>query len=78
MPGTGPSSSDPQSGDAQSGDARTSNPQTRSDRWLIMRSTRRISRFVAAVAGAVFHVVVLGDVGGPPAREAGVIRRDTD
>ncbi|WP_435127816.1 hypothetical protein [Actinacidiphila sp. bgisy144] len=39
-----------------------------------MRSTRRISRFVAAVAGAVFHVVVLGDVGAS-ALEAGVRRR---
>lgn len=42
-----------------------------------MRSTRKISRFVAAVAGAVFHVVVLGDAGGS-AREAGIFCRGTD
>ncbi len=38
-----------------------------------MRGARKISRFVAVVAGAVFHVVLLGDVGAP-AREAGVAR----
>jgi hypothetical protein len=42
-----------------------------------MRSTRKLSRFVAAVAGAVFQVVVLGGVG-VPAREAGVFCRGTD
>jgi hypothetical protein len=42
-----------------------------------MRSTRKISRFVAAFAGAVFHVVVLGD-GGAPAWEAGAVPRGTD
>ncbi|SEG95114.1 hypothetical protein SAMN05216223_13220 [Actinacidiphila yanglinensis] len=39
-----------------------------------MRSTRRLSRFVTALAGAVFHVVILGDTG-DPAQEAGVFRR---
>jgi hypothetical protein len=44
-----------------------------------MRSTRKISRFVAAVAGAVLHVVLLGDMGdlGAFAQEAGVVRRGT-
>ena len=42
-----------------------------------MRSTRKISRFVAAFAGAVLHVVLLGDVG-DPAWEAGVACRDLD
>jgi hypothetical protein len=39
-----------------------------------MRSTRKISRFVAAFAGAVLHVVLLGDVGAL-AQEAGVSPR---
>ena len=39
-----------------------------------MRSTRKITRFVAAIAGAVFHVVLLGDVE-VTAREAGVFCR---
>jgi hypothetical protein len=45
-----------------------------------MRSTRKISRFVAAFAGAVFHVVLLGDVGDldAPAGAAGAVRRGTD
>lgn len=38
--------------------------------------TRKLSRFVAAVAGAVFHVVVLGDVG-DPAGESGTVRHAT-
>ncbi|WP_433891164.1 hypothetical protein [Streptomyces sp. CA-111067] len=42
-----------------------------------MRSTRKISRFVAAFAGAVLHVVLLGDLGtlGATAQEAGVSPR---
>jgi hypothetical protein len=41
-----------------------------------MRSTRKLSRFVAAVAGAVLHVVILGDLGAP-AGAAGIVYRGT-
>lgn len=41
-----------------------------------MRSTRKITRLVAALAGTVLHVVLLGDLGAP-AQEAGVLRRPT-
>lgn len=40
-----------------------------------MRRTRTIFRFVTAVAGAAFHVVVLGDAG-VPSGEAGIAERD--
>ena len=56
-------------------------PESPIRQGFVMRSTRKLSRFVAAFAGAVFHVVVLGDLGdlGDSARAGGgVAGRDLD